>query len=99
MIFTIGSQGSEQVVIVAAHGFIDYHVNVCLIPAVTSRLLCEATHKVEGITVLTYHLVINLADGGEVLESHLVYFLSRSSSRYGAQPCLASTFEVFLLLM
>lgn len=63
MIYAIGRQGSEQVVIIAAHGFIDYHVNVSLIPAVTSCLLCEAAHKVEGVTVLTNHLVIDLADG------------------------------------
>ena len=81
MIYAIGCQGSEQVVIVAAHGFIDYQVNVSLIPAVTSCLLCKSAHKVEGVTVLTNHLVIDLADGGEILKSHLAYFLSRSSSR------------------
>lgn len=81
MIYAIGRQGSEQVVIVAGHCFIDYQVNVRLIPAVTSSLLCEATHKVEGVTILTNHLVINLANGGEILNSHLVYSLSRSSGR------------------
>lgn len=83
MIYAIGRQGSEQVVIVAAHCFLNHLINVSLIPAVTSRLLCEAAHKVEGVAVLTNHLVIDLANGGEILKSHLVYFLSRSSGRYG----------------